>query len=229
MNFSLPAPFCSNDPNWILNNALPGGGQYSGAGVSFGIFNPGQAGTGYHTIQYTVNNGGCVLRDSFILRVMAQPPSEIRQYSNDSLWSFFQGNRYSWFLNGTLLPLDTGRAFRPVASGSYTVSYRTDSCNSVLSAPYQFYVTGIQNTEAFRECLRIQNPFSNELPLNWSCIDEAPRNLIVFNSLGQIVHQEAWSQEEDGHSLNTSIWPQGIYTLMIEGSKGMFVARILRK
>ena len=229
VSFSLPAPFCSNDPNWILNNALPGGGQYSGPGVSFGIFSPSQAGTGSHTIRYSVNNGGCLLSDSFTLRVMAQPPSEIRQFSNDSLWSFFLGNRYSWFLNGTLLPLDTGRALRPIASGSYTVSYRTDSCNSVLSSPYLFYVAGLQNTETIRGCLRLLNPIAEELPLQWACVDVAPRNFTVFNGLGQIVQHEAWEQGREVVVLNTSHWPKGIYTLMFDGPQGMIVTRILRQ
>ncbi|MFM7747257.1 MAG: hypothetical protein ACKO7X_04985, partial [Bacteroidota bacterium] len=122
-----------------------------------------------------------------------------------------------------------GRALRPLASGSYTVSYRTDSCNSVLSSPFLFYVAGLQNSEAFRGCLRLLNPIAEELPLQWTCVDEAPRNFTVFNGLGQIVHHEAWEQGREALVLNTSHWSQGIYTLMLEGPQGMFVARILRQ
>jgi len=47
--------------------------------------------------------------------------------------------------------------------------------------------------------------------------------------LGQIVHHEAWEQGREALFINTSHWPQGIYTLMFEGPQGMFVARILRQ
>ncbi len=227
VNFSILAPFCSGDPNWILNNAVPGGGQYAGPGVSFGIFNPAQAGTGTHWIRYTVNDGGCLLSDSFALRVLAQPPSEIRQYSNDSLWSFFQGNRYSWFLNGILLPADTGRAIRPIASGLYTVRYRADSCSSVISSPYMFYVTGMQESSGLHGCLRVTNPFADELPIQWLCVEAAPSQIIVLNSLGQVIHHEPWNRLEGIVSLKTGLWPQGIYTLMLEGPRGMVMTRIL--
>lgn len=229
VSFSIPTPFCTGDPNWILNNAIPGGGQYIGPGVSFGIFNPAQAGPGIHRIQYTVNDGGCLLRDSFNLRVVAQPPSEIRQYSSDSLWSYYQGNRYAWFHNGNLLPADTGRAIRPIVSGSYTVIYSTDSCSSVSSPPFMFFVTGIPESSNMPNCLQANNPFGNQLHIRWICTASDPRYITILNSLGQIMHRERWNISEGFTSIvNSSLWPQGVYTMMLEGSKGMMTMQLLR-
>jgi PKD repeat protein len=230
VNFTMPAAFCTGDPNWILNNAFPGGGQYSGAGVSFGIFNPTQAGPGFHRIQYTVNVGGCVLRDSFELRVMAQPPSEIRQYNADSLWSFYPGNRYSWFHNGNILTADTNRAIRPLVSGSYTVSYRTDSCNSVLSPPYVFFVTGIPESFRTSQCLQVQNPFGEQLFLRWNCITTGTRELTLMNYLGQIIHHERLALTDDFTViLDASQWPPGLYSMVVDGPEGLHTLRLLRQ
>lgn len=225
-----PAPsMCTGDPNWILNNAIPGGGQYSGNGVSFGIFNPNQAGPGFHTVLYTVNDGGCLLTDSFSVRVLAQPPSEIRQYSADSLWSLYQGNRYAWFVNGTLLANDTGRAIRPYISGSYTVVYRTDSCNSLTSSPYMFFVTGTPQISNLSPCMLVRNPFQDELNLRWSCPTNDFRSLTILNSMGRIMHYESSIPAgEFTMNIHTNHWSQGVYTLILEGANRSATMRILR-
>jgi PKD repeat protein len=225
-----PVPLmCTGDPNWILNNAMPGGGQYSGRGVSFGIFNPTQAGPGIHTIRYAVNDGGCLLLDSFSLRVMAQPPSEIRQYSADSLWSFYQGNRYAWYVNGTPLPIDTGRAIRPRVGGAYTVVYRTDSCSSTTSPPYMFYGTGILQSSNLSGCLLVRSPFRDELNLRWTCSPTGFRTLTILNSLGRIVHREPLMLAgEPPRIINTDHWSDGVYTLVLEGYGGQLVMRVVR-
>lgn len=66
----IPAPnvtlenFAAVNPNaapFALTGGLPTGGNYSGVGVSGGIFNPSVAGIGVHTITYTVvSPEGCV-------------------------------------------------------------------------------------------------------------------------------------------------------------------------
>lgn len=52
--------FCSNHAPYTLSGGTPAGGIYSGPGVSGGIFNPGNAGTGYIPIDYTYTDpNGC--------------------------------------------------------------------------------------------------------------------------------------------------------------------------
>jgi len=51
---------CINVPAFILNMSTPAGGTYSGTGIAAGMFDPGVAGTGLHTITYTYTDGnGC--------------------------------------------------------------------------------------------------------------------------------------------------------------------------
>ena len=63
---------CLNTPAYALSGASPGGGTYSGPGVSAGMFNPATAGAGTHMITYTVTDGnGCTNTCTFEITVLA--------------------------------------------------------------------------------------------------------------------------------------------------------------
>ncbi|MBK6933305.1 MAG: hypothetical protein IPH12_21535 [Saprospirales bacterium] len=63
---------CSNAPPVALTGGSPGGGAYSGPGVSGGMFDPAVAGLGMHTISYTVTDGnGCSSNCTFTITVQA--------------------------------------------------------------------------------------------------------------------------------------------------------------
>ena len=72
-----PAPSCPGNssvcltaPAFALSGGSPGGGAYSGPGVSAGNFNPSAAGTGMHAIVYSVTDGnGCSNSCSFSITV----------------------------------------------------------------------------------------------------------------------------------------------------------------
>lgn len=58
--FNLPQDtICLNAPALTLSGGNPGGGVYSGSGVSGGTFNPSLAGVGKHVITYTYSDGPC--------------------------------------------------------------------------------------------------------------------------------------------------------------------------
>jgi uncharacterized protein (TIGR02145 family) len=58
-----------------LKGGVPSGGNYSGAGVSAGVFYPGIAGAGPHTITYSYVNGfGCSGTSGQMINVMAPMP-----------------------------------------------------------------------------------------------------------------------------------------------------------
>ncbi len=63
---------CSADAPFALSGATPAGGTYSGTGVSGGIFDPGVAGAGTHTITYTYTDGNsCTNSCTFTIDVAA--------------------------------------------------------------------------------------------------------------------------------------------------------------
>ena len=236
--FSALGPYCPADLNVILANASVSGGSYSGPGVSFGIFSPVQAGAGLHTIVYTVNDLGCVLTDSFQIRVTAQAPSEIRQYHPDSLFSWYRGTTYQWYVDGNWLPALNSRSIRPPRSGFYTVQLGTDSCLTLLSPPYQYFVTGIPITEdqsPILHRLKIQNPFGDRLSLNWvggSWSDVL--EIRVVDAVGRAVYGPCSPYQVDFQTnnsilnLNTSSWSEGFYHVILRTNQGSLTQKILR-
>ncbi|MFO0450008.1 MAG: hypothetical protein ACK52I_15355, partial [Pseudomonadota bacterium] len=82
----LPPPSVSFDPlssvcltsaSFSLSGGNPLGGQYTGHGVSAGSFDPGVAGKGYHTISYTViDGGGCMATATQTILVSPLTPVE---------------------------------------------------------------------------------------------------------------------------------------------------------
>ncbi len=61
VNLTCPADFkvCITEAPFLLTGATPSGGTYSGPGVMSGIFDPGSAGLGTHTITYTLGAQSC--------------------------------------------------------------------------------------------------------------------------------------------------------------------------
>jgi hypothetical protein len=79
--------YCNNSGSVDLGGGSPAGGVYSGPGVSNGMFNPSQAGSGLHPVTYTYTNAsGCSNSSSVEFEVAvctgveaaAQPELEVR-------------------------------------------------------------------------------------------------------------------------------------------------------
>jgi gliding motility-associated-like protein len=72
-------PFCETEASLSLN-AVSTGGTWSGTGIintSLGIFHPGIATGGNHTISYTVSNGECSDNDDITIIVYSNPDPQI--------------------------------------------------------------------------------------------------------------------------------------------------------
>lgn len=108
---SPPAPTCPSGFNvcntatpFALTGGAPGGGTYSGTGVSAGIFNPSAAGTGMHAITYTVTDGNnCTNTCTFSITV--ETCSSIIDFSGNIKFS----NNTALGVNNALVTL-TGSA-----------------------------------------------------------------------------------------------------------------------
>jgi len=238
LSFTALGPYCPNDLNAILSNASVGGGTFSGPGVSSGIFSPAQAGPGWHRITYTVNDLGCQLTDSFMIRVLAQAPSEIRQYHPDSLFSYYRGTTYQWYVDGTWLPALNTRSIRPPRSGFYTVQLGTDSCLTTVSPSYQYFVTGLDpslSSQDPKACLSVGNPFGSTLPLNLPCMPwNEVHEIRVVDARGRVVLGPCApvlcgaTMGEETWNLGTASWPEGVYQIMLRTKGGWTTRKALR-
>jgi len=113
VTFNALPDICSNADPYTLTEGNPGGGSYSGTGVSGGAFDPVTAGTGTHILTYTYTDGnGCINSDNQNITVNEAPTADAG--TNQTI------------PNGTNTPLD-GSA----TGGSGTYSYSWSPADSV--------------------------------------------------------------------------------------------------
>ncbi len=137
-----PATFavCFNANPLLLQGATPAGGVYSGDGVKNGIFNPGTAGIGNHTITYSFKdpNVGCTGYTSFIILVKPLP-------------YVYAGTSFQVCVNGSTQAL-SGQPTGGTWSGTGTSGSTFNPANSgpgrfTLSYSYQDPSSGCSNTD----------------------------------------------------------------------------------
>ncbi len=115
----------------LLENGYPEGGNYSGPGVAGQQFNPQVAGSGTHTIQYTVTYNAQVWTTTTTVTIYQQPQVNLAAIgpfcSRDATIALNQGTPVggSYFING--VPAST---FAPTAGiGQFQVTYLYNDAN----------------------------------------------------------------------------------------------------
>jgi len=136
VNFAV----CLNSNPLLLQGATPTGGVYIGDGVKNGIFNPGTAGVGNHTITYAFKdpNVGCTGYTSFIILVKPLPyvyaGTSFRVCVNGSTQTLSgQPSGGTWSGTGV-----SGSTFNPATAGAGRY---------ILSYTYQDPSSGCSNTD----------------------------------------------------------------------------------
>lgn len=138
---------CENDNTFTLNNVVPTGGTYSGAGVTNNEFSPNQAGAGTFFITYTYTLGACTTADSTDITVNPNPVVNVFSIDsiciNDSALVLDQatppGGTYSGLgvFNNVLYPDSAG-------FGTITLSYTfTDNNNCSTTEDFDVIIENI--------------------------------------------------------------------------------------
>jgi|GEM_PF-2598854 len=158
--FDPIADVCENDAPFQLLAGQPGGGTYTGTGVSNGMFDPSAAGVGTHTITYTYTNPyGCVNSDTQTITVLASPTVSLGSFAdvcrNEGAITLTGGTPAGGTYSG---PGVTNGEFTPgaVSAGTHVISYTFVGANgcsetatstiTVLPTPAQPYITQSGNT-----------------------------------------------------------------------------------
>lgn len=139
-------PVCVYEADFILTGGLPTGGTYSGPGVSNGIFRPALAGSGIHTIKYTVmGSNGCSGSASKTIKVNPKPNVILTNFQDvcldtpafDLTGGSPAGGTYSGngIINGKFYPALAGNG-----SHKITYSYKdANGCEDTLSRTIHVY------------------------------------------------------------------------------------------
>ena len=131
-------PVCVSGPAFPLGGGLPGGGTFSGPGVSAGIFNPAAAGVGSHLITYTYTDGnGCVNFASRSIQVNALPVVTLANFQgtcfNTPAFPLSGGNPVGGTYSG---PGVSAGVFSPAIAGvgSHTITYTYTDGNTCVNS-----------------------------------------------------------------------------------------------
>jgi hypothetical protein len=224
ITFAPITPVCQSGNNLVLNFASPQGGNYSGNGVQFGIFNPATAGVGQHVIRYTTGVVGCQATDSVIITVFATPQANIERV-NDTLRAIRPAAAYQWFNNRILIPGETNRSFVPLVNGVYQLVVDSAACSSALSADYNFFMTSLDEVQ-LQQIRVYPNPaedgrFMLVLP------SEQGTSIEVTDLHGRFIFSRVTSSMESLIDLSTEA--SGMYLLRWVTAEQSGVLRLIRK
>ncbi len=128
------AAVCSNSSLFQLSGGSPSGGQYSGTGVSSGLFNAASAGAGVHTINYSVTGANsCSNSAQQSITVNAAPIVTAAAISpvciNSAVFTLSGGSPGGGVWSGTGV---SGSQFSPLnaGAGTHILTYSYTSTNS---------------------------------------------------------------------------------------------------
>ncbi len=126
-------PVCSNAASFTLTGGSPSGGNYSGAGIVSGIFNPSVAGAGTHTITYNFTNAnGCSASATSSITVNAAPSVSLSSFqpvcSNATSYTLTGGSPSGGIYSGT--GVSSGNFNPSVAGvGTHIITYSYTNAN----------------------------------------------------------------------------------------------------
>lgn len=118
---------CENASSFTLTSGSPSGGDYSGNGITNGVFSPGAAGVGTHIITYFYSDiHGCSSQDTSTIRVLAAPNANFSTLTpvcvDASTFTLTGGTPSGGVYSGSHV---SGGQFNPSAAGtgSYQIKY----------------------------------------------------------------------------------------------------------
>ena len=231
LRFDSVAGICADAPAFALSqasvlNSMPGSAVFTGAGTTpAGLFSPGNAGAGLHTIQYKVTgDNGCSNTISQTIQVYpspvvnAGPDLWVLEGGSVAIKATATGNDLSY----TWTPptgLDKTNVLQPLATPTNDITYKLvarsgDGCTAADEVVVKVLKTPL-----------IPNVFSP----NGDCVhdvwevkylDSYPSATIeIFNRYGQLVFKSTGYKPWDG-SFNGKQVPIGTYYYVIDPKNG---------
>ena len=229
---------CSNGSPVALSGGMPSGGTYSGLGVNGGSFNPVTAGTGFHTITYTITgNNGCSNSTTQVMQVTAAPTVTIPATDivciTQPAYTLAGGSPVNGSYSGA--GVNAGM-FDPTAAGVgiHPVVYSyTNALGCVGTATMQVTVnscTGIQEAKFANLVNVYPNPNDGFFTIETVVAQNATLNIVLVNMLGEVVKtiENTEFQGEYKKQVEITDMPSGIYFVMVNTGSEKQVKRIIK-
>jgi len=161
------APVCINASPFVLSGAAPGGGTWTGLGVSDSDFNPATAGAGTHSLTYSfINASSCSASVSISIIVNSPPVVTLASLSstclNSTPYTLSGGSPVGGTYSG---PGVSGTTFNPSVAGlgTHTISYSYSSaagCAGTATSSIQVVSQPIVNLSALPDICSNASPIT---------------------------------------------------------------------
>jgi hypothetical protein len=185
------------------------------------------------TTTYTVTTGpnasNCFGSDQVVVTVLTSPSvPTITQVAGTLNSSASTGNQ--WFLNGTAIPGATAQNFTPVASGNYTVTVTTGTCQATSTA-FNFIYVGV-NDEVLASQLQVYpNPTSGSFEVKLTGFNK-PASITLYNLTGQLLNKADVRPDQHKvlrHSFDLANYASGIYLLKLETDGKVTYRKVIKE
>jgi len=208
-------PFCSKDTS---TNLVPStaGGTWTGTGItnsSAGTFNPSVAGTGIHTIFYTLPCG----TDSVLITVNSVDNYTISSIGSTATVTNLTGANYQWIDcdNGnSIIAGETDTIYTATVNGNYGVIINQNGCTSISTCVF-IDVTNIEQNKNDYGIKIFPNPTNGILNIKFE--NEANNvNIEIENIIGQEIYKIN-SNQVKGNMLSIDLgkYKNGFYIIKI--------------
>ena len=170
-----------------------------------------------------MNADGCATSsDTVTVKVFATPPTPSISYTaNDTLMTSSEPIGNQWYLNGNMIPGETGQTLRPINLGNYSVRIiDTNDCEGDMSAQ-QFYNSIGTEENLVDQIALYPNPTQGRVTLELNQLEVA--RLRVMDATGRtVVYREGCTGVCE---LNLSQAGAGLYQIIMITTDGKQVIR----
>lgn len=238
--YYVPAPVITTDPGTVfcqrytktLTSSAPTNNQWYKNGViitgaTSRTYETGQSGN--YTVTTSDNNGTSAPSNTIQITVIPGPPKPTITVNGASLVSSAAvGNE--WYKDGNIIQGATGKTYKPLSSGNYTVFARDPAtfCTTESDKVY-FAITGIINIDNTHFIKLSPNPVQSKLLLNYNLTGTITVNLQVTDINGRICGM--FNNLSDGSELDLSGFSSGMYFAKIIDpiSKKNYVIKLMKQ
>lgn len=119
---------------------------------------------------------------------------------------------YQWSFNNSVINGETGQFTLPHITGDYTVSITDANGCTATSAPFNFIVTGVSETDLSGIIALYPNPAQGTLFVDYKGANSLSIKMVDVNGLAVM---QKWSSSEEKLALDVSALPDGLYILQM--------------
>ena len=197
-------------------------------GDSTNLIFPQDSGLYFATV-FTTSNCN-FFTDTISAIIYHHPPIPIIDGSSDFLDTQNEGIvSFQWYIDGIAIDGATDSTHYADTSGDYTVEVENIFGCSSISAPFEYWIIGLEESEASNQIQLFPMPAEDALNIKMNLETVLPIDLVLYDNLGRIVFKEDNIQNKKSNiqQISTRDFTRGTYFLEIKNDDFCIVKKII--